>query len=145
MKLFSILLTLLSPMLFASQEKALLMALDDEYKAKSTYEQVMKDFGKQRPFSQIIQSEIRHIQALEGLFHEYGISIPPNPYGGKVGFYQSVQEACKAGIEAEIENVALYDEIFSYVQDEKVRQVFERLRSASQNRHLPAFQRCANR
>lgn len=123
--------------------KALKMALDDEYKAFATYQQVIKDFGEVRPFSNIINSEKRHIEALVPFFAKYEEQVPTNPYLGNVKSYSSVKEACSAGIEAEIENVALYDRIFSLTDDKDLIQVFKNLQSASQEKHLPAFKRCA--
>lgn len=126
-------------------QKALLKALDDEYKALATYQQVINDFGNSRPFSNIIQSEQRHIEALKPFFNKYQLSIPNNPYTGKVPSYSSLGEACAAGVEAELENVALYDEINSLVDDQDLKIVFERLQSASLNKHLKAFMRCSQR
>jgi rubrerythrin len=48
-------------------------------------------------------------------------------------------------VTAEKENKAMYDRLLSVVQDPEVRSVLIRLRDASQNNHLPAFQRCQNR
>lgn len=143
---------LLIPLLFslsavagAPRQDALLRALDDEYKAKAIYQQVMNDFGQIRPFSRIIQSEQRHIDALLPLLKRYGVQVPANPYLGKVGFYNSVKEACLAGVQAEIDNVALYDEIEAMVSQQDILEVFSNLRWASQERHLPAFEHCARR
>lgn len=135
----------LSALASAPHQEALLRALYDEYKAKAVYQQVMQDFGQVRPFSNIVNSEQRHIDALLPLLKRYGVEVPANPYLGKVGFYNSVKEACLAGVQAEIDNVALYDEIESMVSQQDILDVFYNLRWASQERHLPAFQRCANR
>ena len=43
---------------------ALLEALDDEYRAWSTYDQVLRDFGDVRPFINIREAEARHIETL---------------------------------------------------------------------------------
>lgn len=129
-----------------SQEKAaLLEALDDEYKAWATYDQVLADFGSVRPFVNIIEAEARHISALARLFERYGIAMPRNPWPGKVPRYSSLKEACEAGVQGEIENDALYKRLMPLVRHADIRTVFERLRAASQERHLPAFQRCASR
>ncbi len=45
-------------------QKALVEALQDEYKARATYRLVISKFGEIRPFINIIESEERHIQAL---------------------------------------------------------------------------------
>lgn len=123
--------------------QALKLALDDEYKAKATYLQVMDDFGQRRPFSNIVNSEQRHIEALLPFFDEYGIAVPDNPYIGKIPSYESFQEACQVGVAAEIENVKLYDKIFAMTDNPRLIEVFENLQWASQNRHLRAFRRCA--
>ncbi len=52
----------------------LLMALDDRYKARATYRQVLADF-EVRPFSNIVEAEQRHIDALLVLFERYGIKF----------------------------------------------------------------------
>jgi len=124
---------------------ALKMALDDEYKAKATYLKVIEDFGNKRPFSSIVRSEQRHIEALIPFFVKYGLTVPENPYLGKVPSYNSLREACQAGVDAEIDNVELYDRIFSLTDDPELISVFEKLQWASENKHLPAFERCANR
>lgn len=48
--------------------RALNEALDDEYRTWTTYGQVIADFGKMPPFSNIRQAEARHIEALCCLF-----------------------------------------------------------------------------
>jgi hypothetical protein len=54
-----------------------------------------------------------------------------------------VTAACAAGVVAERENIALYDDLLKQDLPADVRQVFESNRSASLLAHLPAFQRCA--
>lgn len=76
-------------------------------------------------------------------FAKYGEPIPSNPYLGMITGYDSFKEACLAGVNAEIENVALYDKIYSMTNDLELIAVFNNLQSASQNKHLPAFNRCA--
>ena len=60
---------------------------------------------------------------------------------------QSIAEACKIGVKAEIDNAALYDDkLIPATADYKdIAVTFKRLRDASQKRHLKAFKRCANR
>lgn len=124
---------------------ALNEALDDEYRAWSTYDQVIADFGEVRPFTNIREAEARHIEALRVLFGAYALPVPGNSWPGRVTRYASVREACEAGVAAEIENGALYDRLMSATARPDILAVFRNLRDASQLRHLPAFQRCANR
>lgn len=125
--------------------KALEMALDDEQKAKATYLQVINDFGEVRPFSNILQSEQRHINALMPFFAKYGVAPKQNPYLGNTPSFGSIKEACEAGVDAEVENVNLYHKIFALTDDKDLIRVFENLQWASEQRHLRAFQRCAAR
>ena len=44
--------------------RVLTEALNDEYKARATYQLVTRTFGEIRPFINIVEVENRHIQAL---------------------------------------------------------------------------------
>ena len=125
--------------------QALLAALDDEYKAHTTYEQVILDFGRVRPFTNIVEAEARHIAALLTLFERYSLPVPPNPWCGKTPRYPSVDAACVTAVQAEIDNAALYDRVLASTRRPDILAVYQALRSASQDSHLPAFQRCAQR
>ena len=76
-----------------SEIDALQKALDDEYRAWATYDQVMADFGEAPPFSNIRAAEARHIEALCSLYARYGLPVPENPWPGKVARYANLQEA----------------------------------------------------
>jgi hypothetical protein len=127
------------------ERKALQEALDDEYKAYTTYDQVIRDFGSVRPFINIVEAEARHISALLSLFENYKIAAPANRWPGRVSRFSSVHEACVASVQAEIDNVAIYDRALKTTRRTDILSVYQALRSASQDRHLPAFQRCAQR
>jgi hypothetical protein len=122
---------------------ALNEALDDEYRAFATYDQVLADFGEGPPFSNICEAEGRHIDALCVLFTRYGLPVPENPWPGKVERYASLQEACEAGVAAEIANGEIYERLLRATDRSDILRVFRNLQDASQQRHLPAFQRCA--
>ena len=126
-----------------SEVEALMMALDDEYKAWSVYEQVIDDFGAVRPFTTIQKAEASHIKALTRLFDRYGIDAPLNEWLGQVPSYDTLAEACEAGVQAEIDNGALYDQLFDMVDNPDLIRVFTALQRASETRHLPAFESCA--
>ena len=129
----------------AQELKALADALADEYMAHETYTQVIRDFGEIQPFSNILEAEARHVAALVTLFEHYGLSVPPNRWPGKVPRYPSIHEACIAGVQAEINNAALYDQLIASTRRPDILEVFKALRSASEDHHLPAFQRCVQR
>ena len=126
--------------------RALNEALDDEYRAWATYDQVMADFGSEvRPFINIREAEVRHIEALRVLFNRYGVPIPENPWPGKVERYASLQAACEAGIAAEVANGKMYERLLTATDRPDILTVLRNLQDASEQRHLPAFQRCAHR
>lgn len=125
---------------------ALNEALDDEYRAWATYDQVIADFGDVRPFTNIRAAEARHIEALCALFGHYRLPVPGNPWNLEtVTRYASLQEACEAGVVAEIANGEMYDRLLKVIQHQNIVAVLRNLQEASQQRHLAAFRRCAQR
>jgi len=122
--------------------QALEMALDDEYHALAVYNSVMDDFGPVEPFVEIAKAEQRHIDALLNQFDKHGLPVPENTWIGNVPSFESVQAACTAGVEAEIANADLYDQLFSVTDDPALIQVFTNLQRASQESHLPEFENC---
>jgi hypothetical protein len=130
--------------LSADEIEALTTALDDEYKAWATYDQIIADFGAVRPFTNIQKAEASHIAALETLFDRYGLDVPENEWEGNVASFDTLAEACQAGVDAEIANADLYDQLLSKeVDNADIVQVFTNLQQASLTKHLPAFERCA--
>ena len=123
--------------------RALNEALNDEYLAWATYDQVIADFGDVPPFSNIREAEARHIEALCTLFARYGLPVPENPWPGKVERYANLQAACAAGVAAEIANGDMYKRLLGVTQRPDILTVLHNLQEASQQRHLSAFQRCA--
>jgi hypothetical protein len=135
----------MSSVLSDAEQQALLDALEDEYRAWATYDQVIRDFGAERPFIDIRDAESRHIEALRTLFERYGLDMPENTWPGRVPRFASTREACGAGAEAEVANVALYERLIQSAARPDILAVFANLQRASQERHLPAFRRCATR
>ena len=132
-----------------SVQDALTAALQDEYHAEAFYDAVMDKFGTTRPFSNIIRAEQNHQAWLIDLMHTYGMSVPANADLGSAEIAAavpaSIGDACALGVQAEIDNAGLYDDTLlpAVTAYPDITAVFERLSAASQNQHLPAFQRCA--
>lgn len=120
-------------------------ALDDEYKARATYSNVIEVFGQVRPFINIVESEGRHISALLSLYEKYGLSPPEDPWKGKIEAPATIADACRAAVEGEIENAEMYERLLENIDEIDVREVLERLQAASRDNHLPAFRRCVAR
>lgn len=120
-------------------------ALEDEYKARATYQAVIEAFGPVRPFVNIVEAEDRHARALLTLFEAFGLTPPPDRWAGDVLAPPSLREACRAGVVSELENREMYERLLSRTTHPEVVAVMKRLQQASQERHLPAFERCLAR
>lgn len=129
----------------ADLEEILRDALEDERKAEATYAAVIEKFGEVRPFINIIDAERRHSAAIERQMTRLGFVIPANHWEGKGEAPATLVEACSMAVEAEIENIALYDRLLPAIADDVVRQVLQNLQDASRDNHLPAFRRCLER
>lgn len=120
-------------------------ALADEYTARDTYRAIIDRYGPVRPFVNIVEAEQTHIDALLPLFAKYGIPVAPEPDPARIVTPDSLLDACRQGVEAELENGAMYDRLLAATERADARMVLERLRAASRDHHLPAFQRCVAR
>jgi rubrerythrin len=125
---------------------ALHLALDDEYRAEATYAAVIDAFGPVRPFVNIIEAERRHADRVKAEMDRLGITyIRDNPYLGKIAAPASLLAACEQGVDAEIENIALYDRLLPTLEDASILATLTALQRASRENHLPAFERCVAR
>ena len=123
----------------------ILQALDDEYKARAFYRLVIKTFGPVRPFINIMEAEHTHARAVEALCARYGIPLPNDDWETKLEPPSSILDACRAGVEGELENIAMYDRFLRKTEEPEVRHLFQRLQARSRDAHLPAFERCVAR
>ncbi len=115
-------------------------ALQDEYLAQARYDTIIQKFGAIRPFTQIKQAEMRHISALLPLFQRYSVAIPKNNAMNFVTPPATLQDAFATGVQAEIDNINMYDRFLTFNIPADMQMVFTQLRNASVN-HLAAFQR----
>ena len=126
-------------------QKALVSALNDERRAEAMYQAVLAKFPGARPFVNVIDAEKQHQSFLLQLFAKYRIPVPKNEFDPiKITVSETLAEACREGITAENENIALYDGFFEFVKEADIKETFTRLQTASRNNHLPAFTRCAD-
>lgn len=120
---------------------ALRDALLDEYANELYYAKVMEVFGEGRPFSNLHAAEQRHAAAVLSLFERYGLEPPERDEAEVPAVPETIREAIALAVERERANVALFDRVMEKITQPDIRQVFERLRDASANRHLPALER----
>ncbi len=126
-------------------EQMLTYALQDEYMAQAEYEAIMQAFGVSNPYANIVKAELTHQEELLPLFAAYGITVPENTAAASVVLPATLQEAYEIGVQAEINNIAMYQAFLaqSDVPDD-VRLVFDELINGSQS-HLEAFTRNAEK
>ena len=128
---------------------ALGSALADEHHAEAFYEAVLKKFPDARPFVNIVNAERTHAAEIASVMRSYGIAPAGNKLIGTAAIMAAVpatlEEACAIGVKAEIDNRELYDRklIPAVGGHADIVALFRQLRDASQDNHLPAFQRCA--
>jgi rubrerythrin len=123
----------------------LTLALLDEYKSRATYAKILEKFGPVRPFLNIHEAEGRHVEALVHLFETYQIEVPVDHWPCHITVPATLKEACEQAVDAEQDNMTMYDRILAETSEPDVRRVLLHLQSASRDRHLPAFERCVHR
>ena len=125
-------------------EKMLVYAIQDEYLAHGEYEYVLSKFGDQRPFNNIVEAEVQHIAELKILFGKYKLAVPADMSKDHIIPAASMDEALKIGVQAEIDNIAMYKSFLNKDLPEDVKSTFNFLMNGSES-HLEAFQRNLNR
>lgn len=115
-------------------------AVQDEYLARGEYLAIIDKFGNQKPYSNIISAEETHLSYLKEVYLAYGLDFPADTSGDHVVAPANLLEAAKTGVQAEIDNIAMYELFLTYDLPENVFEVFTALKSGSES-HLLAFQR----
>lgn len=121
-------------------EEMLHYAIQDEYAAQAEYHAIQNEFGEVRVYTNIMKAEGRHIQALLPLFETYEMTVPADSASDKVVVPSSLAESYEIGVQAELNNIAMYEAFLKEELPSDVRLVFENLKKASES-HLAAFQR----
>lgn len=120
-----------------------LMGSDGEYAALASYQAVLDEYGDVEPYATIMAAEGRHADALIRQLDRLGVEVEENPYLGQIQAPADLQTAAEAWAEGEILNVELYDKLIADAESEQLIKVFNNLRSASLDSHLPAFELAA--
>lgn len=120
-------------------------AIQDEFTARAEYQTILASFGQIRPFSNIIRSEEAHILWLKEAYASRRLALPADTSAQHVRVPPTLKEALTIGVQAEIDNIAMYDrflatDLLKKPENASLKLLFTRLRDASQN-HLAAFQR----
>ncbi len=115
-------------------------AIQDEYLAHDEYAAIIETFGKANPYANIIESEEMHISYLDDLFTSYEMPLPTPDSIGHLVIPDSLLTAAKTGVQAEIDNIAMYEKFLGEALPLDVMDVFSALKTASES-HLSAFEK----
>ncbi len=126
-------------------ESMLTYAIQDEYLARAEYVAIMAKFGQMTPYTNIKKAEEQHIAWLKDMFASFKLALPADGAAPYIHAPATLKEAAQAGVQAEIDNIAMYERflaqpVLSDPRYAAVVDLFTRLRNASQN-HLAAFQK----
>lgn len=121
-------------------EEMLTYAIQDEYMAQAEYGAIMDKYGVQKPFSNIIKAEGKHIDMLLPLLKAYDVTVPKNDATDRVKVPENLEKSYTAGVEAEKKNIAMYESFLKQDLPDDVKLVMERLLEGSK-KHLAAFER----
>jgi len=113
--------------------------INDEYKARAEYQAIVDEFGAQTPFTNLIKAETMHINALTRLFEAYGLDVPSDEGSKFAVVPDTLEEAYAIGVDAEVDNIALYEKYLDQDLPANVERVFTSLQNASEN-HLATFE-----
>jgi hypothetical protein len=119
--------------------QVLRIAVYDEFKAYETYTKVIEQFGYVQPFVSIKEAEAIHYAALIPLLQKYNVEVPINDWSERIEIPKTFVECCELGVASEINNIAMYDNLISYVIEDDIKDVLFKLQAASYNNHLLAF------
>ena len=122
----------------------LMYAVQDEYLAHGEYLAIVDKFGSQKPYTNIIRAEETHLAYLKEVYLAYGLDFPADESAGHIVVPANLLEAAETGVQAEIDNIAMYELFLTYDLPENVFEVFSALKSGS-DRHLRAFQKQVDR
>ena len=123
--------------------QVLRIAVYDEYHAYEAYRKIIDTFGVSRPFTNIMEAEVKHYSMLIPLLEKYGVPVPIDNWYEKLELPNTILECCEVGVAAEIENIRMYDDLLQYMGEyPDVQDVLYKVQAASYNNHLPAFRKC---
>lgn len=118
----------------------LMYAVQDEYLARGEYLAIIDKFGSQKPYTNIVSAEETHLALLKEVYVSYGLDFPADESADHIVIPADLLEAAETGVQAEIDNIAMYELFLSYDLPDNVYEVFTALKSGSES-HLLAFQK----
>lgn len=115
-------------------------AAQDEYLAHGEYQAIIDNFGSQKPYTNIIRAEETHLAYLKEVYVSYELDFPADGSADHIVVPTDLLEAAETGVQAEIDNIAMYELFLTYDLPDNVLEVFTALKGGSDS-HLLAFQK----
>lgn len=115
-------------------------AVEDEYLARGEYLAIIDKFGSQRPYSNIVKSEETHLAYLKEIYLVYELDFPKDTSKDHLIIPTTLLEAAETGVQAEVDNIAMYENFLSHDLPENISKVFTALKNGSDS-HLLAFKK----
>jgi rubrerythrin len=116
-------------------------ALRCEYKARAIYRATLDRFGAVHPFVHLAEAGEREIDAVRQLYQRNRIEPPSDRWIGELELPQTLEQARREAIEAEIETADTCERLLDEVDDPVCRLVLSRLEEASRYQRLPLLRR----
>ena len=116
------------------------LALRDELVQQWTYYFIITDVPAGYPFTIVRDAEETNVTAIENLYLKRSLAVPQP--GLVIPAYHSMTTACNAAVASETNMVAMYDYVLGLALPDDAKHLFETLRAASRDQHLPAFRAC---
>ncbi|CZE48547.1 hypothetical protein [Campylobacter geochelonis] len=115
-------------------------AIKDEQIAFATYANIVQKFGDIKPFSAIMQTQLKFIQELSYMIKKQG-EEPQEADISDIEEAKSIEEAYEIALVIERKTIRFYEKMISNVQNEEIKDLFYRLQASSYNDNLPAFRK----
>jgi len=112
-------------------DKMLQYAIQDEYLARSQYESFAKTFEDKPPFTNIMNTEVYHIEELKKLFTSQTLDISEDQSKNYLVKADSYQKALQISSELELANVDMYQKFLEMELPDDIFTTFSMLRADS--------------
>lgn len=122
----------------------LMYAVQDEYLARGEYMAIIEQFGDEKPYANIVKAEETHLSFLREVYLAYELEFPEDSSADHIVIPATLLEAAETGVQAEIDNIAMYELFLAHDLPENVIEVFTALKEGSDS-HLLAFEKQVNR
>lgn len=117
--------------------------IQNRFRSLYTFQRVIQTLGNLAPFAEAARDEAENAEKVRNLFEAFDLNAPQSLWSlSNVPSFESLEEACAAGVKSEQESIAFFDRLLADDLPPVVDNVIQDLRNTAANKHLPAFQQC---